>query len=94
MRVRELLVLAALLGVVSIAPGCSSEQTTSTTTTRSTVANPDYASTSSESYPAPPPPATTTTTTSSSEPDSVLGATFHLVGTIILLPFRIIGLVV
>jgi len=93
MRARELLVVAALLGVVSMAPGCSSEQTTSTIT-RSTVANPDYASGSSESYPAPPPQATTTTTTSSSEPDSVLGTTFHLVGTIIMLPFRIIGLVV
>jgi hypothetical protein len=94
MKARRLLVVGALLCVVSIAPGCSSEQSTSTTTTRSTVSNPDNASGSAETYPAPPPSSTTTTTTSSSEPDSVLGATFHLVGTIIMLPFRIIGLVV
>jgi hypothetical protein len=43
----------------------------------------------------PPPGSTTTTTTtessSSSEPDSVLGATVHAVGTVILFPFRLIG---
>ena len=92
MRVRKLLLLMALAGVISMAPGCSS-QTTSTTTTRSSTAeNPDYAA--GEANPAPPPQQTTTTTTTSSEPDSVLGAAAHLVGTIILLPFRIIGLVV
>ncbi len=90
MRARKLLVVAALMGVVSMGLGCSSE--TTSTTTQST----GYASTSSESQPASQPQATTTTTTTttSSEPDSVLGATFHLVGTIILLPFRIIGLLV
>lgn len=92
MRARKLLVVAGLLGVLTTALGCSSEQT-STTTTRTTV-NPGYAS-NSDSYPPPQPQATTTTTTTTSnEPDSVLGAAFHLVGTIILLPFRIIGLVV
>jgi hypothetical protein len=33
----------------------------------------------------------TTTTTTSNEPDSVLGATFHAIGTIILFPFRLVG---
>lgn len=40
------------------------------------------------------PSATTTTTTTTTQPDesdSVLGATLHLVGTIITLPFRIVG---
>jgi hypothetical protein len=87
MRARKLLVVAALLGVISMGLGCSSEQTTSTTTQSA-----GYAPTNSESQPAP--QSTTTTTTTSNEPDSVLGATFHLVGTIILLPFRMIGLVV
>jgi hypothetical protein len=93
MRASRLLVVAAMVGVLSMALGCSSEQTTSTTT-RTTAVDPGYATTSPESYPAPQPQATTTTTTTSNEPDSVLGAAFHLVGTIILLPFRIIGLVV
>jgi hypothetical protein len=58
------------------------------------VSNPGYAS-NADTNAAPQPQATTTTsTTSNNEPDSVLGATFHLVGTIIMLPFRIIGLVV
>jgi hypothetical protein len=90
MRARKLLAVAGLIGALTMAVGCSSEQT-STTTTRTATTAPATA----ENQPAPPPEATTTTTTSSSnEPDSVLGATFHLVGTIIMLPFRIIGLVV
>ncbi len=94
MRARKVLVVAALLGLVSVPLGCFSGQTSSTTTTRTTVAGPGYAPVS-ERYPAPQPEATTTTTTTTSnEPDSVLGAAFHLVGTIVLLPFRIIGLVV
>ncbi len=93
MRARKLLAVAGILGVLTMASGCSSEQT-STTTTRTTV-DPSYAQRSQDSYAPPQPVATTTTTTTtSSEPDSVLGAAFHLVGTIILLPFRIIGLVV
>jgi len=83
----------ALVGVVALASGCSSEQTTRVTT--QTTASP--APRDPESYSAPQPsPAvtTTTTTTASDEPDSVLGAAFHLVGTIILLPLRIIGLIV
>jgi len=81
------------MAVSAMALGCSSGQT-STTTTRTTISRPDYAS-NADTYPAPQPQATTTTTTTTSnEPDSVLGAAFHLVGTIIMLPFRIIGLVV
>jgi hypothetical protein len=96
MRSRSLLVAVALMGVMSIAPGCSSEQTTRTTT-QTTASNPDGAPAQSDStmYAQSPPAITsTTTTTTTSEPDSVLGAAFHLVGTIILLPFRIIGLLV
>jgi hypothetical protein len=89
MKASRMLVAAlTLMGVIALVSGCSSEQT-STTTTRTTVAG----DSSSAQAPAPS-AATTTTTTSSNEPDSVLGATFHLVGTIILLPFRIIGLLV
>jgi len=88
MRVRKLLVVVGLLGVLSLALGCSSEQTTRTTTTAYNPPPPQ-----SDSYSAPP-SATTTTTTTTDEPDSVLGAAFHLVGTVILLPFRIIGLIV
>jgi hypothetical protein len=93
MKARGILVAAiALLGVVAWASACSSEQT-STTTTRTTVAA--DAPSRPESYSVPAPSATTiTTTTTSTEPDSVLGAAFHLVGTIILLPFRIIGFIV
>lgn len=89
---RMLVAAMALVGVV--AWGCSSEQTTRITT-QTTASNPAAADV--ESYPASRPSqamTTTTTTTTSSDPDSVLGAAFHLVGTIILLPFRIIGLIV
>jgi hypothetical protein len=81
----------ALAGVVALAAGCSTEQTIRTTT--QTSASP--AAGEPEGYPASrPAPALTTTTTTTTEPDSVLGAAFHLVGTIILLPFRVIGLIV
>jgi hypothetical protein len=95
MRFTNLLLAVALLGAVSVAaPGCSSEQT-STTTTQTTAASPYDSSAQSDSSQPPPPAAmTTTTTTTNNEPDSVLGAAFHLVGTIILLPFRVIGLLV
>jgi len=74
----------ALLGPAAL-PGCSSHSETTTTTTRETTvaANPDSAPTTTTT--------TTTTTTQSDEPDSVLGATFHAIGTIILFPFRLVG---
>jgi len=93
MMARKLLVAAALLGILTMAVGCSSEQS-STTTTHTSVGNPNYAATQDSNPPPQPATTTTTTTSTSNEPDSVLGAAFHLVGTIILLPFRIIGLVV
>jgi hypothetical protein len=93
MRARKLLVVAGLLGILTMAVGCSSEQS-STTTTRTSADNPSYASNADSNPPPQPAATTTTTTTTNNEPDSVLGAAFHLVGTIILLPFRIIGLVV
>jgi hypothetical protein len=94
MKARRMLVAAmALMGVVALASGCSSEQTSTTTTRTTQTAD---ASSRPASYSAPAPSATTstTTTTTSTESDSVLGAAFHLVGTVILLPFRIIGLIV
>jgi hypothetical protein len=84
----------ALVGVVALASGCSSQQTTRVTT-QTTASNPAAGEPESYSAPRPSPAVTTsTTTTTSDEPDSVLGAAFHLVGTIVLLPFRIIGLIV
>jgi len=79
-RLGFLLPLALLMALSLGAPGCSSSS--ETTTTETTVTNPDVP---------PPETTTTTTTTKSDEPDSVLGATFHAIGTIILFPFRLIG---
>jgi hypothetical protein len=86
------LTILMLLFLISIGAGCSGQQTT-TVTKETTAAAPDAAAPDAGAQSAPPQPATTTTTTTttSSEPDSLLGATFHAVGTIILLPFRLIG---
>ena len=61
--------------------GCASEQTKTvqSTTTTSNPAQPQATTT------------TTTETTKTKEPDSVLGATAHAIGTVILLPFPLIG---
>lgn len=78
----------ASCGVV-LAQGCSSGERTTTTTS---VTRADGGAVTTDPAPAAAPAtSTTTTTTESSEPDSVLGATAHAVGTIILLPFRIVG---
>lgn len=77
-----------------LAQGCASTERTSTVTTSTRVSG---GGASSQTVPGDstadtsPASTTTTTTTQSDEPDSVLGATLHLVGTIILLPFRIVG---
>lgn len=66
-------------------PGCASQPETKTVEkTTTTTNNPE------------PPKSTTTTTitrteTSEKQPDSILGATAHAVGTVILFPFRLIG---
>jgi hypothetical protein len=39
----------------------------------------------------PPTTVTTTTTTTTDRPDSVLGATAHAIGTVVMLPFRVVG---
>jgi hypothetical protein len=54
-------------------------------TTRTTTVTPANASESNQ------PTTTTTTVTTDDRPDSVLGATLHAVGTVILFPFRLVG---
>ena len=80
---RILPVIALLMALITpvVVQGCSSQSETTTTTT------------TSEEPPqsAPATTITTSTTTTSNEPDSVLGATFHAIGTIILFPFRLVG---
>jgi len=80
MQKRILPIIALSIALISplIIDGCSSQSETTTTT-------------SSEPQSAPTTTATSTTTTSSDEPDSVPGATFHAIGTIILFPFRQVG---
>jgi uncharacterized lipoprotein YajG len=75
--------LSVLLMGAPMISGCSNQSET-TTTTRQTSASTDPEA-------APTTTTTTTTTTSDDEPDSVLGATFHAIGTIVLFPFRLIG---
>ncbi len=82
------LTILMLLFLISIGAGCVDQQTT-TVTKETAAAAPDASGQAASS--APPATTTTTTTTTSSAPDSVLGATFHAVGTIILFPFRLIG---
>jgi hypothetical protein len=62
---------------IEVLPGCASEQTKTmrSTTTTTAPAQPQATTT------------TTTETTKSQGPDSVLGATAHAVGTVILFPF-------
>jgi len=85
MKIRILPIIAICLALCAtpLIESCAS-QTTETTTTAT--------------EPGPPPAAvaetsttTTTTTTTENEPDSVLGATFHAIGTIIAFPFELIG---
>ena len=68
----------ALCGTTMLA-ACSSHEETTTTVTR-----PDYATEST---------VTTTTVRTDDEEhhDSVIGATLHAVGTVILFPFRLVG---
>ena len=77
---RLLPVIALSMALISpvVVQGCSSQRETTTTTT-------------SEQPQSAPTTTLTTTTTTSNEPDSVLGATFHAIGTIILFPFRLVG---
>lgn len=68
----------------AFATGCAGRQDTTTTTVET---SPPVVASDSPT----PAETTTTTTTTTDEPDSVLGATLHAVGTIILFPFRIVG---
>ena len=78
-KISTFVAMALLASSLMVFQGCASEQTETvrrTTTTNDTAL-----------------PATTTTTetTTSNKPDSVLGATAHAVGTVILFPFRLVG---
>jgi hypothetical protein len=77
-RILPIIALSMALITPAVIQGCSSQSETTSTTTTS--AEPQAA-----------PTTTTSTTTTSNEPDSVLGATFHAIGTIILFPFRLVG---
>jgi hypothetical protein len=78
-RILPIIALSMALITPVVIQGCSSQSETTTTST-------------SEQLPQSAPTTTiTTTTTTSNEPDSVLGATFHAIGTIILFPFRLVG---
>src|SRR5215472_12786991 len=76
--------LSVLLMGAPMISGCSSQSETTTTTQQTTAStDPEAAPTTTTT--------TTTTTTKDDEPDNVLGATFHAIGTIVLFPFRLIG---
>ena len=77
-RILPIITLSLALISPAVIQGCSSQSETTTTTT-------------SEEPQSAPTTMITTTTTTSNEPDSVLGATFHAIGTIILFPFRLVG---
>jgi hypothetical protein len=81
MKMPETLIAISLLFfAMEVFPSCASEQTkTVQSTTTTTPAQPQTTTT------------TTTETTKPQEPDSVLGAMAHAVGTVILFPFRLIG---
>ena len=78
-RTLPIIALSMALMTPMVIQGCSSQSETTTTTT-SAVPQSDPTTT-----------ITTSTTTTSNETDSVLGATFHAIGTIILFPFRLVG---
>jgi len=82
-RTKNLIMFAALSLLLI---GCSTERTTTTVTTQPAPLPPA----SDESTP-PSQTTTTTTKTTTDEPQSVLGATANAVGTVILLPFRVVG---
>jgi hypothetical protein len=86
MKIRLLptVALALVLSGPPMISACSSHSKTTTTTSQATAAQADPDAT-------PPTTTTTTTTTRDDEPDSVLGATFHAIGTIVLFPFRLVG---
>ena len=85
-KIACLLTLAIVVSVGPMLSGCASDQEHSKTveqTTTNSTGNPNDQTTTT----------TTTTTDNSSpqKPDSVLGATAHAIGTVILFPFRLIG---
>jgi hypothetical protein len=83
--------VAVVLGAVL---GCAGTKTTSVTTVTESApaAPPDTVSVEDHEPEAPTQHTTVTTTTTSKErPDGVIGSAFHLVGTVIAFPFRVVG---
>lgn len=87
-RLIPTLFAAIALFALAAAQGCASGQQTQTTVTRSTPLSQDNGYPYNDNQP---PVETTTTTTTTSRPDSLLGATAHLVVTAVELPFRLVG---
>lgn len=93
--------LALTVDAAALVQGCSSQQEvtrTETTVSRTSDesaprqgAADDRSSADLNNAPGTTTTTSKTTTTSSNEPASVLGATAHAIGTVILLPFRLIG---
>ncbi len=86
MKQITLIPILAVLCVAPIAQSCSTQEETKTverTTTTDRNPEPQGSTTTTTTR--------TTTETSEKEPDSVLGATAHAIGTVILFPFRLIG---
>lgn len=86
-KIAWVLMIAMIVSVGPVVSGCANEQEHSKTvverTTTSSTADPNHGTTT-----------TTTSTTdksSNEDPDSILGATAHAIGTVILFPFRLIG---
>lgn len=87
MKQITLIPILAVLCVAPIAQSCSTQEETKTverTTTTDRNPEPQESTTITTTT-------RTTTETSEKEPDSVLGATAHAIGTVILFPFRLIG---
>jgi len=82
-RLRLMLILSLLVCVAPSAQSCSGQQETKAVERTTTTTNNPEAQQSTT--------ITTTTTEKSEEPDSILGATAHAIGTVILFPFRLIG---
>jgi hypothetical protein len=85
MRIRSLSIVLLSLALFGppLIQACSSHSETTTRETTVTTSAPGAEPTTTTT--------TTTTTKTDDEPDSVIGATVHAVGTIILFPFRLIG---
>lgn len=85
-KIACLLMLAVIVSAGPMLSGCANDQEHSKTVEQTTTGSPGNPNNQTT---------TTTTTTadksSTKEPDSILGATAHAIGTVVLFPFRLIG---